>query len=84
MPTSSNIKKAVVWSQPRCPWCDRAKMLLLDRGWVIEERLIGTNATKDEFMAANPGARTVPQVWLNGELAGGFEQLQKVLNGDNT
>ncbi len=83
MPTNLN-NKAVVWSQPRCPWCDRAKMLLLSHGWVIEERVIGTNATKEEFLAANPNARTVPQVWLNGELVGGFEQLQKAFNSDNS
>lgn len=73
-------KKAVVWSQPNCPYCDMAKKLLESRGYEVEERKIGFNYTKDQFLESNPGARSVPQIYLEEELVpGGYAGLAKVL-----
>lgn len=72
---------AVVWSQDRCPYCDNAKFMLKQRGYQVVERKIGDNATKDEFFAAVPGARTVPQIFINDVLVpNGFHGLEEVLN----
>lgn len=73
-------KKAVVWSQPNCPYCDMAKKLLESQGYEVEERKIGFTYTKEQFFEANPGARSVPQIYLNEELVpGGYSGLKAML-----
>lgn len=72
-------KQAVVWSQFNCPYCDMAKTLLQLRGWTIEEKIIGDNVTKLDFIEANPNKRSVPQIFLNGNPIGGYEDLKALL-----
>ena len=71
--------KAIVWSKYHCPYCDQAKALLNQRGIQFEERKIGDGYTKEELLEAIPTARTVPQIILDGELVGGFNELKKKL-----
>lgn len=75
-----SVIMATVWSSSNCPWCDRAKQLLVSKGIPFKVLEIGKgDITKEKFFEANPGARTVPQVWLDGQLVGGFEQLKAAL-----
>lgn len=80
MLTKSNPTKALVWSGQNCP-CERAKALLDSKNIPYTVKQIGVDGvTKEDFFAANPGARTVPQVWFDDEtLIGGFEQLKVAL-----
>jgi glutaredoxin 3 len=72
--------EAIVWSKDPCPFCDRAKNLLKLKGIEFEERNITTgNWTKEQLMESVPGARTVPQILINGQLIGGFNELQQHL-----
>ena len=71
--------KAVVWSKYNCPYCEQAKALLTQRGIEFEERKIGDGYTKEELLEAVPNARTVPQIFLNNQLIGGFTELQKYI-----
>lgn len=80
MQENSTFKTATMWSQPNCAWCDRAEKLLVNRGYVVTIKKIGANTTKEEFIAANPHARTVPQIYIGDTLIGGFEQVQGYLN----
>ena len=73
------MMKAVVWSKYDCPFCDQAKSLLQIKGIPIDERKIGDGYTKEDLLEAVPNARTVPQIFLDGEYVGGFEQLQERL-----
>ncbi len=69
--------KAIVWSKYHCPYCDQAKALLTQKGIVFEERKIGDGYTKEELLEAIPTARTVPQIFLDEKLVGGFTELKK-------
>ena len=71
--------KAVVWSKYHCPFCDQAKALLTNKGIEFEEKKIGDGYTKEELLEAVPNARTVPQIFLDGELIGGFTELRTKL-----
>ena len=71
--------KAIVWSKYHCPYCDQAKALLKQKGYQIEERKIGDGYTKEELLEAVPTARTVPQIFLDGEHVGGFNELKQKL-----
>ena len=50
------------------------------QGYEVEERKIGFTYTKEQFFEANPGARSVPQIYLNEELVpGGYVGLKAML-----
>ncbi len=71
--------KAIVWSKYHCPYCDQAKALLTQRGIAFEERKIGDGYSKEDLLEAVPTARTVPQIFLDENLIGGFTELKKYL-----
>ena len=73
--------KAIVWSKDTCPFCDQAKNLLKLKGIEFEERNISTDWTREQLLEAVPNARTVPQIFLNEQLIGGFTELRKHLQG---
>jgi glutaredoxin 3 len=73
--------KAIVWSKYHCPYCDQAKALLTQKGIEFEEKKVGDGYSKEELLEAVPNARTVPQIFLDGELIGGFTELKAYLNG---
>jgi glutaredoxin len=75
------MTKAIVWSKYHCPFCDQAKALLKQRGIPFEEKKIGDGYTKEELLEAVPTARTVPQIFLDDQLIGGFTELKAHLNG---
>ena len=71
----------IVWSKDHCPYCDQAKALLTQQGVKFEERKIGDGYTKEELLEAVPTARTVPQIFIDDQLIGGFTELKAHLNG---
>jgi glutaredoxin 3 len=71
--------KAIVWSKYNCPFCDQAKALLSQKGIVFEEKKIGDGFTREDLLEAVPNARTVPQIFLEDKLIGGFTELKKYL-----
>ena len=73
--------KAVIWSKDACPFCDQAKNLLKLKGIEYEERNISRDWTREQLLEAVPDARTVPQIFLDEELIGGFTELRKHLKG---
>jgi len=71
---------AIVWSKDQCPFCDQAKSLLTSRGIQYEERNVSRDWTKEQLLEAVPTARSVPQIFLDEEYIGGFNELRKKLN----
>jgi glutaredoxin 3 len=73
--------KAIVWSKPMCPFCDKAKNLLKTKGIEYEERNIAQGWKIQDLLEAAPSAKTMPQIWLDDEYIGGFYELEKKLAG---
>jgi len=71
--------KASVWTKDACPYCVQAKALLEQQGIEYEEKRIGVDYTREQLLEAVPTARTVPQIFLDGEHVGGFTQLRQKL-----
>ena len=69
--------KAIVWSKYHCPYCDKAYTLLMMKGVEFEERKIGDGYTKEELLEAVPNARTVPQIFIDDKLIGGYTELER-------
>lgn len=72
--------KALVWSKDMCPYCDRAKALLKQKGIEFEERKIGSGWSKEQLLESVPTARTVPQIFLGEQHIGGYDDLVKYFN----
>lgn len=73
------MTKVIVWSKYHCAYCDRAKALLELHNINYEERRIGDGYTREDLLEAVPNARTVPQIFINDELIGGFTELENHL-----
>ena len=71
--------KAIIWSKDGCPYCVQAKSLLESRSIEYEERNINQDWTREQLLEAVPTARTLPQIFLDQELVGGFTELRKKL-----
>lgn len=73
----------IVYSKPNCPYCVRAKHLLQNYGIPFVEKVVGVDTTREELLEAAPNARTVPQIIINDEVIGGYEQLSKYIEETN-
>jgi glutaredoxin 3 len=59
-----------------CPYCQRAKMLLKQRGVeAIEEVRIDLDPVQRDHMMAVTGRRTVPQIFIGETHGGGCDDL---------
>jgi glutaredoxin 3 len=70
---------AIIWSKYHCTYCEQAKNLLTQHGIEFEEKKIGDGYTKEELLEAVPNARTVPQIFIDDKLIGGFNELKEYL-----
>lgn len=61
-----------------CPYGLRAKELLENAGFQIDEHLLTTREEVDEFQAKE-GVSTTPQIFIDGKRIGGSEELQRYL-----
>ncbi|MGY8865517.1 MAG: glutaredoxin family protein [Methylophagaceae bacterium] len=69
------MTNVVVWSKTQCPYCDKAKAKLDALHVNYEVKLIGTDVELEDLLEAVPGARSVPQIQINGENIGGYTDL---------
>ncbi|MGH6743436.1 glutaredoxin 3 [Novosphingobium sp.] len=68
--------KVEIYTKWGCPYCVMAKSLLDDKGVPYEEYDITMGGPKrDEMLERAPGARTVPQVLVDGKPYGGFDDI---------
>jgi len=74
--------KAIVWSKYNCPYCDQAKALLQSKGIEYVEKKIGDGYTKEDLLESVPTARSVPQIFLDEKLIGGFTELRQYLTNN--
>ena len=61
---------------PTAIFCVQAKALLESKGIEFEERNVQKDWTKEQLLEAVPTARTLPQIFLNDEYVGGFNELK--------
>ena len=73
------MTKVIVWSKYHCAYCDRAKALLEFNNIAYEEHRIGDGYTREDLLEVVPDARTVPQIFINGQRVGGLAGLQEAL-----
>ena len=68
-----------VYSTGICPICDKTKSLLNKWGIQYDEVRVDQNqAALREFSQVTNGARTVPQITIDGNWIGGFSELTEL------
>jgi glutaredoxin 3 len=82
---ASNIKNELIMARVKiystgvCPLCQKAKALLQKWNVPFEEIRIDTDRSRlTEFARATNGARTVPQILIDGKCIGGFTELTEL------
>jgi glutaredoxin 3 len=61
-----------------CPFGVRAKELLEEAGYDVDDRVLSTREEVDAF-EEEEGVETTPQVFIDGERIGGSEELERYL-----
>jgi glutaredoxin 3 len=70
------MAEVIVYTTGVCPFCVRAKRLLDHKGVAYVEVDVGSDLELRDKMVAESGRRTVPQIFIDGQPIGGFEELQ--------
>lgn len=65
----------LIYTTASCPYCQRAKSLLTRHGWPYEEIDLTGDAEARAALVARTGMRTVPQIFLDETLLGGYDDL---------
>ena len=78
-PKASKPLNVTVLSRPGCPFCVRAKGLLNDADIAFEELVLNKDYTEGSLRALT-GKTSLPQVFVDGELVGGSDDLEAFLN----
>jgi glutaredoxin 3 len=65
----------VIYSTAICSYCTQAKKLLEQKKIAYTEVRVDLDEKKRDEMIALSGRRTVPQIFINDKLIGGFDDL---------
>jgi len=68
----------IIYGKTQCPYCDMAKNLCEQKGLDYEYKQLGTDFDRDEMLSTFPGARTFPQIILDGQKIGGYTELKEL------
>ncbi len=75
-PEAVSTAEVAVITKPSCPFCSKAKALLVEKGYQFEELELGKDLSLTALKAIT-NATAVPQVFINGELIGGSDKLEE-------
>ncbi len=64
-----------IYSGPQCSYCHKAKELLKSKGLPYTEIDISDEANRTELAGRLPRVRSIPQIFIEGEHVGGYEDL---------
>lgn len=68
-----------VYTKDNCQFCDMAKGLLEQKGKNYETKKLGKDISREELLSLVPTARTMPQIFKDGGLVGGYTELKQLL-----
>ena len=73
----------VLYSKDSCPWCDRAKELLQSKNITYTELKFNVDFTREQLAEKLPDKAnrlTLPQIFIDGENIGGYEDLRDYIS----
>lgn len=75
----NNVK---ILSSPTCSYCHAAKDLLTQKGIPYREIDISSGSNEAHQLLSQSGRRTVPQIYIDEKLIGGFAELSILLRNN--
>lgn len=69
------MARVELYTKPLCPFCDRAKHLLREKGQEYSETDVEAQPEKRDEMIRRAGRTTLPQIFIDGVHVGGFDDL---------
>ena len=71
--------KIIIYTQDRCVHCNSAKREFETRGWEYTSHNITEINNFNNLQELLPGIRTVPQIWIDDNYIGGYNNLKEWL-----
>jgi glutaredoxin-like protein len=76
-PEAIQKESITIFSKPDCPFCKKAKALLNSKGLKFDTLDVGDDVSMSTLKAVSDSV-TVPQIFIDGQLIGGSEELAKL------
>jgi len=70
--------KVEIYSKSDCPFCEKAKQWFKSHGYSYIEHKLETNEERAALYQKIPGARSVPQIFINDKLIGTYDQFMEI------
>ena len=70
-----------IYSKPACPFCVQAKALAEREGYDLTYKMLDEDFDRETLMETFPGARTFPQIIVNGDKVGGYTEFKAIVDG---
>jgi glutaredoxin 3 len=75
------VAKIEIYTTAYCPFCVRAKALLKSKGVTFDEIDVSNDAeAREKMIELSGGRRTVPEIFINGKIIGGYDELRALDN----
>ena len=75
--------KVEIYSKPQCPYCDMANALAAREGHDLTVKMLDVDFDRAVLMETFPGARTFPQIIVNGDKVGGYTEFKALVDGNS-
>ena len=75
--------KVEIYSKPQCPYCDMAKNLAEREGYELTYKMLDEDFDRETLMETFPGARTFPQIIVDGNKIGGYTEFKAIVDGNS-
>ena len=72
--------KVEIYSKPQCPFCVQAKALAEREGYELTYKMLDEDFDRETLMETFPGARTFPQIIVNGDKIGGCTEFAALVS----
>lgn len=70
-----SLPKVIIYTTESCPYCRQAERLLTAKNIAYTEIRVDQDAALKEEMMTRSGRRSVPQIFINDQSIGGFDDM---------
>ena len=71
-----------IWGKPECMYCVSAVNLASEKQLKFRYITLGVHFTREEVLKEFPGAKTFPQIKIDGVPIGGYTEMKRYLEGE--
>jgi glutaredoxin 3 len=72
------MSRIEIYTTNYCGYCVAAKRLLSSKGLAYEEIDVTHDPERRDWLVRETGQHTVPQIFIDGQSVGGYDQLAKL------